>query len=46
MSLDPTGAKKRLMRIKSKMKDSDVESKEWWDVVEEYFAKELKKNMV
>jgi hypothetical protein len=46
MSLDPTGAKKRLMRIKSKMKDSDVESKEWWEVVEEYFAKELKKNMV
>ncbi len=27
------------------MKDSDVESKEWWEVVEEYFAKELEKNL-
>jgi hypothetical protein len=28
------------------MKDFDVEFKEWWEVVEEYFAKELEKNMV
>jgi hypothetical protein len=27
------------------MKDYDVEFKEWWDVVEEYFAKELEKNL-
>jgi len=25
------------------MKDSDAKSKEWWEVVEEYFAKELEK---
>jgi hypothetical protein len=31
------------MRIKNKMKSSDVEFKEWWEVVEEYFAKELEK---
>jgi hypothetical protein len=29
-----------LMRTK-KMNDIDVESKEWWEVVEEYFGKEL-----
>ncbi len=33
------------MRTNNKMKDYDVESKEWWDVVEEYFAKELGKNL-
>jgi hypothetical protein len=33
------------MRIKNKMKDFDVESKEWWEVVEEYFSKELEKNL-
>ncbi len=46
MSLNPIAVKKRLMMIKSKMKDFDVESKEWWEVVEEYFTKELEKNMV
>jgi hypothetical protein len=25
------------------MKDYDAKSKEWWEVVEEYFAKELEK---
>ncbi len=34
-----------LMRIKNKMKDFKVESKEWWEVVEEYFTKELEKNL-
>jgi hypothetical protein len=34
------------MRTKNKMKDYDVESKEWWEVVEEYFIKELEKNLV
>jgi hypothetical protein len=33
------------MRIKNKMKDFKVESKEWWEVVEEYFTKELEKNL-
>jgi hypothetical protein len=33
------------MRMKNKMKDFDVESKEWWEVVEKYFTKELEKNM-
>ncbi len=31
------------MRTRSKMKDFDVESKEWWEVIEEYFSKEFKK---
>jgi len=34
-----------MMRTKNKMKDYDVESKEWWEVVEEYFATELEKNL-
>jgi hypothetical protein len=39
-----------LMRIKSKMKDfdaksNDAKSKEWWKVIEEYFSKELEKNL-
>jgi hypothetical protein len=34
------------MRMKNKMKDSEVESEEWWEVVEEYFTKELEKNLV
>ncbi len=34
-----------LMRTKNKMKDSDSEFQEWWEVVEEHFAKELEKNM-
>jgi hypothetical protein len=33
------------MRTKNKMKDSKTESKEWWEVVEEYFTKELEKNL-
>jgi hypothetical protein len=27
------------------MKDSEVESEEWWEVEEEYFIKEIKKNL-
>ncbi len=27
------------------MKDSKAESKEWWKVAEEYFTKELEKNL-
>jgi hypothetical protein len=34
------------MRTKNKMKDFDVEFEEWWKVVEEYFVKELEKNLV
>jgi hypothetical protein len=34
------------MRTKNKMKDSKAKSEEWWEVVEEYFTKELKKNLV
>jgi hypothetical protein len=33
------------MRTKNKMKNSNVESKEWWEVIEEYFTKELEKNL-
>jgi hypothetical protein len=33
------------MRTKNKM-DSEVESKEWWEVAKEYFTKELEKNLV
>jgi hypothetical protein len=33
------------MRMKNKMKDSKVKYEEWWEVVEEYFTKELKKNL-
>jgi len=33
------------MRTKNKMNDSKVESKEWWEVAEEYFTKELEKNL-
>jgi hypothetical protein len=28
------------MRTKNKMKESEGEFEEWWEVVEEYFAKE------
>jgi hypothetical protein len=31
--------------MKNKM-DFEAESKEWWEVAEEYFTKELEKNMV
>ncbi len=34
-----------LMRTTNKMKHSKVESKEWWEVAEEYFTKELEKNL-
>jgi hypothetical protein len=34
------------MRMKNKMKDFEIESEEWWKVVEEYFTKELEKNLV
>jgi hypothetical protein len=27
------------------MKDSEAKSKEWWEIVEEYFTKELEKNL-
>jgi hypothetical protein len=33
------------MRMKNKMKDSEAKSKEWWEVEEEYFTKELEKNL-
>jgi hypothetical protein len=32
------------MKINSKMKDSNVEFEEWWEVIEGYFSKELEKN--
>jgi hypothetical protein len=34
------------MTMKNKMKDFKAKSKEWWEVAEEYFTKELEKNMV
>jgi len=33
------------MMTKNKMKDIEVEFEEWWEVAEEYFAKELEKNL-
>ncbi len=33
------------MMMKNKMKDSKVEYEEWWEVGEEYFTKELEKNL-
>ncbi len=56
-NLDPTSIKKRLgdyehmmqyytmMKTKNKMKDCKVEFEKWWEVVEEYFTKELEKNL-
>ncbi len=35
-----------LMRMKNKMKDVKAKFKEWWEVVEEYFTKELENNIV
>jgi len=35
-----------LMRMKDKMKDFEAKSKEWWEVIEEYFTKELENNIV
>ncbi len=34
-----------LMRTKNKMKHFEAECEEWWEVVEEYFIKELEKNL-
>ncbi len=34
-----------LMRTKNKMKDFKEKSKEWREVTEEYFMKELEKNL-
>jgi hypothetical protein len=56
--MDLVGVKKRLkdyeqmleyytsMRTNNKMKDFEAEFKEWWEVVDEYFTKELEKNLV
>jgi len=56
--LDLIGIKKKLedyeqmlqyysmMRTKNKMKDFDIKFEEWWEVVEEYFTKELEKKLV
>ncbi len=56
-SLDLTNVEKKLedyeqllqdytmMRMKNKMNDSKVESEEWWEVVKEYFTKELENNI-
>jgi len=35
-----------LMKMMNKMKDSEAEFEEWWEVAKEYFTKELEKNMV
>jgi hypothetical protein len=56
-SLDLTNVEKKLedyeqllqdytmMRMKNKMNDSKVEYEEWWEVVKEYFTKELENNI-
>jgi hypothetical protein len=31
------------MRMKNKMKDFEAKFEEWWEVVEEYFTKELER---
>ncbi len=33
------------MRTKNKMKDFEIKFEEWWEVAEEYFTKEMEKNM-
>jgi hypothetical protein len=33
------------MRTNNKMKDYEVEFEEWWEVVKEYYTKELEKNL-
>ncbi len=35
-----------LMKTKNTLKDSKAEFEEWWEVIEEYFTKELENNMV
>jgi hypothetical protein len=56
-NLNPNDVKKRLedyeqmlqyhtlMRMKNKMKISKAKFEEWWEVVKEYFTKELEKNL-
>jgi hypothetical protein len=34
------------MRMKNNTKDFEAKFEEWWEVVEEYFSKELGKNLV
>jgi hypothetical protein len=34
------------MRTMNEMKDSEIKFEEWWEVVEEYFTKELEKNLL
>jgi hypothetical protein len=34
------------MRTKNNMKDSKVEFEEWWEVVNEYFIKDLENNFI
>jgi len=34
-----------MMRTNNKMKDFKTKFEEWWEVVKEYFTKELEKNM-
>jgi hypothetical protein len=34
-----------LMRTNNNMKDSDTKYREWWEVAEEFIAKELEKNL-
>jgi hypothetical protein len=33
------------MRMNNKTKDFEAKSKKWWEVVEEYFIKELEKKL-
>ncbi len=34
------------MRTKNKMKDFEAQFKEWWEVVKEYYKKELENNLI
>jgi hypothetical protein len=34
------------MKTKNKMKDSEAKFEEWWEVAEEYFTRDLEKNLV
>jgi hypothetical protein len=34
------------MRTMNEMKDSEIKFEEWWEVVKEYFTKELEKNLL
>ncbi len=33
------------MKMKNKMKEFEAKSEKWWEVTEEYFIKELEKNL-